>query len=87
MKVRKIPLRLCLGCNEMKPKQELMRVVKNQAGEVRLDLTGKLPGRGAYVCRQKACLEKAFKSKRLNRNLQTNIQESVFQAMQEEIHE
>ena len=69
MKVKKIPLRMCTGCMEMKPKKELIRVVKTPEGEVTVDLTGKKSGRGAYICRNIECLEKAFKAKRLSRNL------------------
>ena len=69
MKVKKIPMRMCTGCMEMKPKKELIRVVKNKEGEISLDLVGKKPGRGAYVCKSTDCLEKAFKTKRLSRNL------------------
>ena len=65
MKVKKIPLRMCTGCMEMKPKKELIRVVKTPEGEVTVDLTGKKSGRGAYICRNIECLEKAFKAKRL----------------------
>ena len=64
MKVKKIPLRMCTGCMEMKPKKELIRVVKSPEGEVSVDLTGKKSGRGAYICKNKECLEKAFKAKR-----------------------
>ena len=64
MKVKKIPLRMCTGCMEMKPKKELIRVVKTPEGEVTVDLTGKKSGRGAYICRNIECLEKAFKAKR-----------------------
>ena len=60
MKQKKIPLRRCNGCNEMKPKKELVRVVRSPEGEVSLDLTGRKPGRGAYVCRSADCLKKAI---------------------------
>ena len=59
---RKIPMRKCTGCNEMKPKKELVRVVRSPEGEISLDLTGKKPGRGAYVCRDEECLKKARKA-------------------------
>ncbi len=87
MKVKKIPMRMCTGCMEMKPKKELIRVVKNNEGEVSLDPVGKKPGRGAYICKNKECLEKAFKSKRLNKNLETNIDESIYEAMRAMINE
>ena len=73
MKVKKIPLRMCTGCMEMKPKKELIRVVKTPEGEVTVDLTGKKSGRGAYICRNIECLEKAFKAKRPSRKLDIAI--------------
>lgn len=85
MKVKKIPLRMCTGCSEMKPKKELVRVVRNKEGEVSIDLTGKKPGRGAYVCKDIECLEKAFKTKRLERNLEVKIGEDVYARLREEI--
>jgi hypothetical protein len=85
MKVKKIPMRMCNGCMEMKPKKELIRVVKSPEGEVSVDLTGKKSGRGAYVCRNIECLEKAVKAKRLNRNLETNIDEAIYARLKEEI--
>ena len=66
MKQKKIPLRRCNGCNEMKQKKELVRVVRSPEGEVSLDLTGRKPGRGAYVCRSADCLKKAIKSTALS---------------------
>ena len=86
MKVKKIPLRMCTGCMEMKPKKELIRVVKSPEGEVSVDLTGKKSGRGAYVCKNEECLEKAFKAKRLSRNLDTQISEEVYNKLREEIN-
>ncbi|MEG0296009.1 MAG: YlxR family protein [Clostridium sp.] len=85
MKVKKIPLRMCTGCMEMKPKKELIRVVRSKEGEVSVDLTGKKAGRGAYVCKSVECLEKAFKAKRLSRNLETNINEEVYNRLKDEI--
>lgn len=84
MKVKKIPLRMCTGCMEMKPKKELVRVVKNKDGEVSMDLTGKKPGRGAYVCRNLECLEKAFKTKRLEKNLEVKISEELYERLRGE---
>lgn len=78
MKVKKIPMRMCTGCMEMKPKKELIRVVKNKEGELSMDLVGKKPGRGAYVCKNVDCLEKAFKTKRLSRNLETPISQEIY---------
>ena len=85
MKVKKIPLRLCTGCMEMKPKKELIRVVRSQDGEVSMDLTGKKSGRGAYICKDIECLEKAFKTKRLSRNLDVAIDEEIYNRLREEI--
>ena len=85
MKVKKIPLRMCTGCMEMKPKKELIRVVKSPDGVVSVDLKGKMSGRGAYICKSKECLEKAFKAKRLSRNLDTPISEDIYNRLKEEI--
>ena len=78
------PLALCI-CMEMKPKKELIRVVKSQDGEVCVDLTGKKAGRGAYICKDIECLEKAFKAKRLSRNLDVAIDEEIYNRLREEI--
>ena len=85
MKPRKIPLRRCSGCGESKPKRELVRVVRAQDGTVSLDLTGKKPGRGAYVCPRAACLAKARKAKRIERALEVSIPEEIYDAMTAEI--
>ena len=85
MKMRKIPKRMCNGCMEMKPKKELIRIVKSPEGEVTVDLTGKKPGRGAYICKNVECLEKAFKTKKLSRSLETPISEEIFEALRNEI--
>lgn len=68
MKPKKIPMRMCMGCNEMKPKKELIRIVKSPEGEISLDFTGKKPGRGAYICRDKECFGKIRKSRRLEKH-------------------
>lgn len=85
MKVKKIPQRMCIGCQEMKPKKELIRVVKNSEGTINVDLKGKAPGRGAYICKNIQCLEKAIKAKRFEKNFETKIDESVFQRLREEL--
>lgn len=85
MKKKKIPQRMCLGCMEMKPKRELIRVVKNKDGEVFVDLTGKKNGRGAYICKDIECLEKAFKNKRLQKNLQAEIDDQLYNRLKDEI--
>ncbi|WP_346912844.1 YlxR family protein [Clostridium sp.] len=85
MKVKKIPQRMCTGCMEMKPKKELIRVVKNKENEISIDLHGKKPGRGAYICRNIECLEKSVKTKRLERNLETKINDEIYDKLKEEI--
>ena len=75
---KKIPVRQCLGCREQKPKNELIRVVRSPEGVISLDFRGKQPGRGAYVCRDGACLKKAMKSRALERALDSPIPEEVW---------
>lgn len=84
-KVRKIPMRQCMGCNEHKPKQELLRVVRSPEGEISLDFTGKKNGRGAYLCRDVKCLRRARKSHRIDRVLETEIPEEVYDRMEREM--
>ena len=84
---KKIPMRQCVGCREMKPKKELIRVVRSQEGQVSLDFRGKLPGRGAYVCPNPACLAKAKKSKALERAFSAPLPEEVYQALEEQMKE
>lgn len=86
-KPKKIPMRQCLGCNEHKPKGELLRVVRSPEGEVSLDFTGKKSGRGAYICRDVACLKKVRKSRRLERNLECSISEEIYDRMEKELSE
>lgn len=85
LKPKKIPLRMCAGCGERKPKKELVRVVRSPEGEIGLDLTGKKPGRGAYLCRGAACLHKARKGRRLERAFSCQISDEVWQRLEEEI--
>lgn len=85
MKVKKIPQRMCIGCQVMKPKKELLRVVKNSEGNIKVDLTGKAPGRGAYICKSLSCLEKAVKSRRFERNFETKIEEDIYQKLRDEL--
>ncbi len=82
---KKIPERQCLGCGEGRPKPELLRVVRTPDGDVLLDFTGKKSGRGAYICRNAACLRKARKSKRLEKNLECAIPDEVFDALESEL--
>ena len=84
-KVKKIPMRQCLGCNEHKPKIELLRVVKSPEGEISLDFKGKKSGRGAYICRDVKCLRRARKSKRLDKNLECVIPEEIYDRMEQEL--
>lgn len=86
-KVRKIPMRQCLGCNEHKPKSELMRVVRDPEGGISLDFTGKKSGRGAYLCRNVNCLRRARKSARIDRNLECTIPAEVYDAMERELED
>ncbi len=85
MKPRKIPVRQCLGCNEHKPKMELIRIVRSPEGEVSLDLTGKKSGRGAYVCRDLKCLKKVRKSGRAAHSLECEISPEVYDSMEAEL--
>lgn len=82
---RKPPLRMCSGCGEMKPKAELVRIVRSPQGEVGIDLVGKKPGRGAYICRSAECLSAARKKKRLERSLGSQIGDDIYNAMEEEL--
>lgn len=75
-------MRMCVGCREMKPKRELLRVVKSPEGEISLDTTGKKPGRGAYVCRSATCLQRAAKTRQLERALETPVSSEVFAALE-----
>lgn len=70
---KKLPLRQCMGCREMKPKNELVRVVRDKDGNVSIDPKGKAPGRGAYVCHDPDCLKKALRSKALDRSLAVTV--------------
>ena len=86
-KVRKIPQRQCLGCNERRAKKELLRVVRTPEGEVVLDFTGKVSGRGAYICHDIKCLKKARRSRRIDKNLECEIPEEVYDRMESELAE
>ena len=85
MQKRRIPLRMCTGCGEMKPKKELVRVVKSPEGEISLDLTGRRPGRGAYVCPDPKCLAAARKARRFERAFSCQIPAAVYDKMEEEL--
>ncbi len=81
LKKRKIPLRRCVSCGESKPKKELIRVVRNTDDEIEIDMTGKINGRGAYVCRKTECIELAGKSKKLSKSLEKEVPEEIFQEL------
>jgi len=84
---KKIPMRQCVGCREMKPKKELVRVVRSPEGEISLDFRGKAPGRGAYLCPDSACLKKAIKSKALERGFETAIPQEVYEILTKKMEE
>ena len=86
MKPRKIPMRMCVGCREMKEKKELIRVVRSPEGEVSLDPVGKKPGRGAYVCRNADCLKRAIRQKQLERQLDAEALTAAMEAAREAVH-
>lgn len=85
MTEKKIPLRKCTGCGEMKPKKELIRVLKTGEDEVVLDLTGRKNGRGAYLCNSVSCFQKAKKTKGLERSLQMKIPEELYEVLEKEL--
>ena len=85
--VKKIPMRMFLGCNEMKPKKELIRVVRSPEGEISLDTTGKKSGRGAYVCPNAECLRLARKSRKLEKSFSCRISDEVYDNMERELNE
>ena len=84
---KKIPMRQCVGCRELKPKKELIRVVRSPEGAVSLDFKGKLPGRGAYVCPDAECLKRAKRSKALERAFSAPLPEDVWQALEAQMKE
>ncbi len=84
-KIKKIPMRQCLGCNSHKPKREMIRVVRLPDGNVKLDLVGKVSGRGAYICPDTSCFKKARKSKRIEHILECEIPDALYDEMENEI--
>lgn len=84
-KQKKIPVRRCVGCNAQRSKRELVRVVRSPEGEISIDLRGKAPGRGAYLCPSAACLAKARKAKRLERTFAVPIPDGIYDRLTEEI--
>ena len=87
MKTKKIPMRMCLGCGEMKPKRELITVLKSKEGDMSLDLTGKKSGRGAYICKSVECFEKARKARKFERSFSCMISEDIYNSMEGELRE
>jgi predicted RNA-binding protein YlxR (DUF448 family) len=86
-KIKKVPVRQCLGCNEHKPKAELIRVVRDPEGGISLDTRGKKSGRGAYICHNVKCLNKARKSKRIERALECEIPDEIYDSMERQLEE
>lgn len=83
--VKKIPMRQCVGCGEMKPKKELIRVLKTEENEIIIDKTGRKNGRGAYICSSRECLEKAIKGHGLERSFKMKISEEIYDVLKESI--
>lgn len=82
---KKIPQRQCLGCRQMKPKNELVRIIRTPLDEIQLDVTGKMNGRGAYICREKVCFDKAVKSKAVDRALKMDVPEEIYLSIGREL--
>lgn len=85
--MRKVPMRQCLGCNEHKPKREMIRVVRTPDGAVELDFVGKKSGRGAYICPKRSCFAKARKSKRIENILEVKLPEEIYDRLEQSISE
>lgn len=86
MKTKKTPMRMCSGCREMKPKRELIRVVRTPEGKIMVDNSGKVSGRGAYVCRNEECFNKSVKTKSLSRALDVQVEDGVLLQLKKEIN-
>lgn len=80
-------MRMCLGCQEMKPKKELIRIVRSKENDVCVDFTGKKPGRGAYICRNVSCFDRARKGKRLEKTFEAHIDEAVYDILKQQLEE
>lgn len=87
MGVKKIPMRMCVGCREMKPKKELARIVKTAQGEIKLDTVGKVNGRGAYICKNEDCLKKAIKIGAVQRAFEAAVPDEVYKSLEESFKE
>lgn len=83
MQQRKVPMRMCTGCGQMKPKRELVRIVRSSQGEISIDRTGRKPGRGAYICDSVECLQKARKSRRLEKSFGCRIPDEIYAQLEE----
>lgn len=82
---KKLPMRMCTGCSEMKPKRELLRIVRDKEGNISLDLKGKASGRGAYICNSKQCFEKALKTKRIEKQLSVQLPQEIILQIEAEL--
>ncbi|NLU36238.1 MAG: YlxR family protein [Clostridiales bacterium] len=87
MKKRKIPMRMCIGCREMKPKKELIRIVRSPEGDIDIDFKGKAPGRGAYLCFSQMCMNKAEKSKMLEKAFGQKIDQEIYEKLRMRLNE
>ena len=85
MNEKKVPMRMCVGCREMKPKKELLRVVRSPEGEVSIDLTGRKPGRGAYLCKNAECMKRAIKQRQLERAFECALGEETHASLLKEL--
>lgn len=85
LKIKKIPMRMCVGCKEMKPKKEMLRIVKKQDGTIVADASGKVAGRGAYICKDEACINACIKNKAINKAFEMQIQPEIYEAIKEEL--
>ena len=85
--VKKIPTRLCIGCQEQHPKKELVRIVHSPEGEFSIDLTGKKAGRGAYICNNKECFQKAVKERRFDRSFKCTVDKNIFDELEKQLFE
>ena len=83
--VKKIPTRLCIGCQEQHPKRELVRIVRSPDGDFSVDLTGKKAGRGAYICNNKECFDKAVKEHRFDRSFKCTVDKNIFDELSEQL--
>ena len=84
--MKKLPQRTCMGCNLKKDKKELIKIVKNSKGEIKLDITGKMEGRGTYICNNEECLNKVIKNKRINKVFEKEITKEIYEKIKEYIN-